>query len=305
LVAVVAATALASGALLGGATPSDAAGVRPKIYEAEKAAARSATVKTSTKHAGYTGAGFVDFTSTQQSGEYVEWRVDAPAAGKYLLTWRYGNGDNADRPLSLKVNGTNASAKVLMPPISGWANWRRSSVQVVNLRSGTNTVRLTTTSKSGANIDHLSVATPPARSFSAKAPAATKRLPNAVKVYQAEAATRSGAVVATNSAGYTGSGFVDYKNAAGEYVEWKVSVPAAGKYTVSWRYANGGSTSRPLALKVNGTNAAQPVLMPKTGGFGTWKWTGREVTLKAGTNAVRLTSTGLSGANVDKMVVSR
>ncbi|MET8454155.1 chemotaxis protein, partial [Streptomyces sp. NPDC005209] len=42
----------------------------------------------------------------------------------------------------------------------------------------------------------------------------------AVTDYQAESATLSQGTVATNHTGFTGSGFVDYTNVAGSYVEF-------------------------------------------------------------------------------------
>ena len=56
--------------------------------------------------------------------------------------------------------------------------------------------------------------------------------------YQAEDATISQGVVESNHTGYTGSGFVNYDNLVGSYVEWTVSAPA-GPADVTLRYANG------------------------------------------------------------------
>ena len=56
--------------------------------------------------------------------------------------------------------------------------------------------------------------------------------------YQAEDATISQGLVESNHAGYTGSGFVNYDNLVGSYVEWTVTAPA-GPADVTLRYANG------------------------------------------------------------------
>src|SRR2546430_15776704 len=55
----------------------------------------------------------------------------------------------------------------------------------------------------------------------------------AATVYEAENATLSQAVVATNHTGFTGTGFVDYNAAAGSYVEWTVGAPAAGGLSIT------------------------------------------------------------------------
>src|SRR5262249_49655932 len=49
----------------------------------------------------------------------------------------------------------------------------------------------------------------------------------AATVFEAENATLSQATVATNHPGFTGTGFVDYNNVAGSYVEWTVGAAKA------------------------------------------------------------------------------
>src|SRR4051794_25010136 len=61
-----------------------------------------------------------------------------------------------------------------------------------------------------------------------------------------------GVVVSTLHASYTGSGFADYQGNGTGYVEWTVNVPSAGTYLLAFRYGNGGTTDRPMAIAVNG-----------------------------------------------------
>ncbi|MCM3873211.1 MAG: PA14 domain-containing protein [Pyrinomonadaceae bacterium] len=122
-------------------------------------------------------------------------------------------------------------------------------------------------------------------------------------VYQAENAVLVGAVFANNQTGYTGTGFVDYLNPTGDYIEWTVSVPAAGSYTLDFRYGNGGTTNRPLALRVNQTTVNGSLAFPTTGSWLTWSISSAVVSLNAGTNTIRLTAIGSSGANIDSLTV--
>ncbi|WP_431894915.1 discoidin domain-containing protein [Nonomuraea sp. bgisy101] len=120
--------------------------------------------------------------------------------------------------------------------------------------------------------------------------------------YQAENATLSQATVASNHAGYTGSGFVDYVNTVGGYVEWTVQAATAGPATLTFRYANGTTAVRPLAIAVNGTVANRD--FPGTGAWATWSDLTLTATLKAGANTVRATATGAAGGpNLDKLTV--
>ncbi|WP_084516896.1 glycosyl hydrolase family 8 [Microtetraspora niveoalba] len=126
----------------------------------------------------------------------------------------------------------------------------------------------------------------------------------ATTVYQAEDATLSGASAASNHTGYTGTGFADYDNTAGGYVQWSVTSAAAGPATLTFRYANGKTSGRPMDIAVNGTAVATGLSFAGTGGWDTWADTSVQVTLRAGANTVRATATGADGGpNVDKLTV--
>ncbi|QMU69988.1 carbohydrate-binding protein [Streptacidiphilus sp. P02-A3a] len=118
------------------------------------------------------------------------------------------------------------------------------------------------------------------------------------ETYQAEDATLSGPVVSTQNPGYTGTGYADFQNADKDYVQWTVQAAAAGTYTLQFRYANGGTGNRPLAVTVNGGNAQTAAFAP-TAGWSTWGIQALTVTLAKGTNTVRATATGSNGANID------
>src|SRR4051794_18317407 len=72
-------------------------------------------------------------------------------------------------------------------------------------------------------------------------------------VFQAEDAVISQGGVFTNHLNFTGTGFVDYTNVAGGYVQWSVPSPSAQAVTLVLRYANGTTVNRPMDITVNGT----------------------------------------------------
>lgn len=127
--------------------------------------------------------------------------------------------------------------------------------------------------------------------------------PNTVISLQAEDAVFSGPKVATNNAGYNGSGFLDFTNNTGDYIKWTVAVPAAGDYELSFRYAL-PSGSRPLELKVNGTLVVASLPFPSTTSWTTWRNVISNQPLKAGVNEIQLTSNGANGGNIDELVVT-
>ena len=123
--------------------------------------------------------------------------------------------------------------------------------------------------------------------------------------YEAESATLSQATVASNHTGFSGTGFVDYTNVAGGFIEWSFDAPAAGSATAVLRYANGTGADRPMDITVNGTVAATGVPFAPTANWDTWTDATIPVTLKSGANVIRATATGTSGGpNVDKLSVS-
>jgi len=260
------------------------AGAASSRYEAENATISQGAV--ATNHLNYSGTGFVDYTNVV--GSYVEWTVNAPAAGPATLRIHYANGSTVNRPMDIRVNGTVVSAGLAFNPTRNWDTWADATL-TATLNAGTNTVRATaTTATGGPNVDYLDVdvAAPPS-------------------TYQAENATLSQAVVATNHLNYTGTGFVDYNNVAGGYVEFSVTPASAGTATLVFRYANGGTANRPMDIRVNGTVVSAGLGFGPTGNWDTWQTVSVTTTLIPGANAVRATATTAGGGpNLDSLTVT-
>jgi len=123
--------------------------------------------------------------------------------------------------------------------------------------------------------------------------------------YEAENATLSQATVATNHTGFSGTGFADYANVPGSWAQWTVNATAAGTATLTFRYANGTTTNRPMAIAVNGTTVAAAQAFNGTTNWDTWASVSLTVTLTAGSNTIRATAnTANGGPNVDYLQVS-
>jgi uncharacterized delta-60 repeat protein len=123
--------------------------------------------------------------------------------------------------------------------------------------------------------------------------------PPAGVTYEAESATVVGGAVTSNHAGYGGNGFVDFLNATGDSVEWAIDVPAAGLYSLEFRYANGSSAARALQLRIDGQVALDALTFAPTGRWSEWRVAAWAAPLAAGRHAVRIVATGQSGPNVD------
>jgi polygalacturonase len=119
-------------------------------------------------------------------------------------------------------------------------------------------------------------------------------------IFQAEGATLSQAVIESNHTGFTGSGFANYNNVAGSYVEWTVTPQQAGTATMAIRYANGSGGTRPMDITVNGGAGAAGLAFAATGAWTTWQVQTFTVNLTAGANTIRATATTAGGGpNVD------
>jgi hypothetical protein len=120
------------------------------ILEAEDAHADRAPVRSTTS--GFTGTGYRDMAGSQ-GRRWIEWTFDAPAAGHYILEFRYAMRRQEVEPAALTINGASAGDLIIWPSgnTSSWV-WDR---KVVSLRAGPNTIRLNP--MLGPNVDHLNV----------------------------------------------------------------------------------------------------------------------------------------------------
>jgi polygalacturonase len=126
-----------------------AAGTR---YEAEDATL-SAGSSVDRDHLGYSGTGFVN--TPNAVGGYLQWAVQASAAGPADLVLGYANGGGTDRPAQFTVNGVAVGAALPLGGTGSWDTWARVTVPV-QLKAGANTVRLTATTATGCpNVDYL------------------------------------------------------------------------------------------------------------------------------------------------------
>lgn len=124
---------------------------------------------------------------------------------------------------------------------------------------------------------------------------------NSPDTLEAELAELRNAVVATNHTGYTGKGFVNFINDAGDFIEWTLNKSSAGIVDIYFRYANDKNDSRPVELMINGVVVADSLEFPKTGTWDDWKDLLFSTVLQQGTNKIRLTTIGRDGANIDHL----
>ena len=233
-------------------------------------------------HLGFSGTGFCN--STNAVGAFASVTVNAAAAGPVQLRFGFGNGTTSDRPATLVVNGV-AAGTLPFPSTVEWTNWSTATASA-SLNAGANTIRLEATTAGGLpNFDYVDV------------------IAQAVP-FEAENATISQGVVESNWPGFFGTGFVNYDNLVGSYVEWTVSAATAGPVTLTIRYANGTTTNRPMDITVNGALVADELAFNSTAAWDSWATQTITVNLAAGANLIRATGTTINGGpNVDRITV--
>ena len=122
--------------------------------------------------------------------------------------------------------------------------------------------------------------------------------------YEAEKATISQGAVASDHTGFSGTGFVDYTNVTGSYIQWTVTKASAGNVTLSFRFANGTTVNRPMNITVNGVVVASGVAFKPTTNWNTWQTVTLTIPVIAGTNTIRATATTSNGGpNADYIEV--
>jgi uncharacterized protein YegP (UPF0339 family) len=260
-------------------------------YEAEAAALTGGAV-VNTDHAGYSGTGFVAGYWNQNAS--TAFTVSVPSAGTYQARLRFANGQTGAKTVSLYVNGTKVR-QISLASTGNWDTWA-TATESVSLAAGTNAISYRYDSGDGGNVnvDRLTVG---ANSLVADAD------------LEAESAgLAGGAVVNTDHAGYSGSGFVAGYWNQGAATTFNANVPTAGTYQARLRYSNGPNPfagNKRLSLYVNGAKVRQ-INLASTGNWDTWATSTELVALNAGANTVsyRYDSGDDGNVNLDRMTLT-
>lgn len=110
-----------------------------------------------------------------------------------------------------------------------------------------------------------------------------------------------GAIEASNG-GYSGGGYANTDNQVNAAVRWAINVPAAGDYSLGFRYA--GISDRGASLVVNGSVQQNAVAFTSTAAWTNWSQQLLTVNLKSGVNQLALISNTAEGlANIDNLQV--
>jgi hypothetical protein len=244
------------------------------------------------------------------AGEWLKYTVNVAAAGPYTASFRVaapGQGGT----FHLEMNGVNVSGPIVIPATGGWQVWQ-TVTKTVTLSAGTQVGRLVmdATSVNGIVGNIISVRFTAAGSSTPYTGTAVS-LPGRV---QAENFDNGGEGIAYhdasagNSGGVYRSTDVDIESTSpsgydvgwvgvGEWLNYTVSVGAAGNYVLNARVASPGPGGM-FHLEMNGVNVTGSLTIPNTGGWQSWQTITKTVSLNAGLQVARLVVEAATGSAV-------
>ena len=119
-------------------------------------------------------------------------------------------------------------------------------------------------------------------------------------VYQAEDAVYVGALFKNWANNYSGTGFIDYRNMAGDSLTFTVQPAQSGVYLISIRYAS-WSNSRRLEVQLDGDVIIPQLFFPNTNDWTKWEYVSFWVELDNPSHTILLRTNGYHGPNIDHL----
>ncbi len=236
--------------------------------------------------------------SWQESGATVTnaWNATLSGSNPYSaasLSWNATLAPNASASFGFQANGT-ASA----PKVSGsLCGATTSSVPSSVASSVKSSIPVSSSSKSSSSV------APSSSSVSSSSVPTVSSF--TIQEEQAGFCRVDGIATESTNTGYTGNGYTNASNAQGAAIEWAVNAPSSGRYTLAFRFANGGTANRNGSLLINGgSNGNYTVELPVTGAWATWQTASVEIDLVQGNNILKLSAVTADGlANIDSLKI--
>lgn len=125
-------------------------------------------------------------------------------------------------------------------------------------------------------------------------------------IYEAEQAnTIFGAAIENEHPGFSGDGYVNFANQPGGYIIWNINMLEDTIQTLSFVFANGGGSPRPMKLMINDSVVNDAIDFSSTSAWTDYDTVISMSGLSSGINTIKLTAFGADGGpNLDKLLVS-
>ncbi len=239
--------------------------------------------------------------SWQESGATITgaWNATLSGSNPYTATsvgWNGTLAPNATASFGFQANGAAGA-----PKVNGTLCGTSTSSTPASSSSVASSVKssapVSSSSKSSSSV---------ASSSSSVASSSSQGVASfTIQEEQAGFCRVDGIATESTNTGFTGNGYINANNAQGAAIEWAVSAPSSGRYTLTFRFANGGTAARNGSLLINGgSNGNYTVDLPLTGAWATWQTTSVEIDLVQGNNILKLAAITADGlANIDSLKI--
>jgi pectate lyase len=113
------------------------------------------------------------------------------------------------------------------------------------------------------------------------------------------------AIIEYEHSGFSGSGYVNFDNEPGGYIEWLIPMADKAEQSITIYYAHGGSDTREMKIEVDSLIIDSAKIFPATGAWTTWDSVTVTASLDSGINKFRLTALSSEGGpNIDRIEVT-
>jgi PelA/Pel-15E family pectate lyase len=241
--------------------------------------------------------------SWQESGASVtnSWNATLSGSNPYTasaLGWNATLAPNASASFGFQANGIAGIPKVNGSLCGAATSSTPASKSSTSVASSIKSSAISS-SKSSSSVALSSI---PKSSSSSSVPTTSSFT---IQEEQAGFCRVDGIATENTNAGYTGNGYTNSNNVQGSTIEWAVNAPNSSRYTLTFRFANGGTANRNGSLLINGgSNGNYTMQLPATGGWTNWQTTSIEIDLVQGNNLLKLSSLTTDGlANIDSLKI--
>lgn len=244
------------------------------------------------------GGGYdVSYTA---AGEWMQYIVNATAAGPYTVSFRVASANNGASFHLENQSGTNLTGAVSVPNTGGWQTWA-SVTKTITLPAGQQTLKLVEDT-GGFNLNYMTFTANYAGLPYGGTPAS---IPGVLEVenydtggqgvaYNDTTVNNNGGQYRTNEGvdietctDTTGGYDISY-TAAGEWLKYTVDVAGATTYVATFRVASANTGATFHLEDKDGNNLTGPISVPNTGSWTTWANVSKNVTLPAGQQVLKI-----------------
>jgi len=234
-------------------------------------------VSTANSIAGFTGSGYINGATFDTSGDRILVTTSISTAGSYQLKIRY-HGAYGTKRQDIYINGA-LIGNIEFPSSTGWVE---KDLGLRSFISGNNTIEIRH-SWGWMHVDNFTIV---------GLPGSSSPIPGSIQAESYSAMSGVQTETTTDTGGGLNVGYID----PNDWMDYPVSVATTGSYTVRFRVASAVGGGQ-LQLR-RGTTTLVTVSVSGTGGWQNWTTVTATVSLTAGAQTLRLT-TSTGGFNIN------